>query len=233
MKTITFTPLFFSMLIALFLYSCRGEVIETLSESEAAEVIQSAISADTEGLVVQIEDAAEIAQAYLDSCGQVFDSTIHKTQTLGIRSFDYTFIWNWQMTCNGLNIPQSFKIDYNAKGDYETSRMSSDDISTGNFTIIGLAPSAPNLIYDGSITRSGAQVSKIGNQSSFTSQVQISTQTLTFSKNSQEIISGTANATISGMDSNGNNFSFSGQIVFSGNQAANLTINGNIYPIQW
>ena len=55
------------------------------------------ISTEAEGLSVQIEDAAEIAAAYLDSCGTPYDSLVNKTQSQGVRRYDYTLSWNWQM----------------------------------------------------------------------------------------------------------------------------------------
>ena len=233
MKIITFTPLFLSALLTLSLYSCGGEVLQTISESEAAEVIQSAISSETEGISMQVEDAAEIAEVYLDSCGMVYDSTLNKNQTLGIRSFDYTFSWNWQMTCNSLGVPQTFTIGYDADGEYDTPRMSSIDESDGTFLISGLELSAADFIYDGSITREGSQVSKIGNQTSFSSKITFLTKNLTYNKSDEEIASGTVDVTISGTDSNGNSFSYTGDIVFKGGKSAILTIDGTAYPFSW
>ena len=232
-KHISFTPFFFAILISISLFSCRGEVLETISESEAAEVIQSAISAETEGLVMQVEDVTEIAQTYLDSCGKVYDNQVNKNQNFGVRSYDYTFSWNWQMTCNSLGVPQTLSIGYDADGQYDTPRMTSDDESDGTFIISGLELSAPDYVFNGTVTRSGSQSSKIGNQSSFSSQLAITTTNLTYNKSDDEIASGTADVTISGTDQNGNSFSYTGQVVFNGNNTATLTINGTSYPIQW
>ena len=232
MKTIIIN--FSIVLASMFFFSCRGgEVLETISESEAAEVIGNAISAETEGLTEQVEDAADIAAAYLDSCGTVYDSLINKTQGQGIRTYDYTLSWSWQMTCNSLSIPQTLSMSYTSDGLYDTPRMSSQDQSNGNFTVSGLEILAAEYVFNGAVSRSGSQVSKLGNQNSFTSQVQMNMQNVAYHKNDLEVSSGTADVTISGTDSNGNSFSFSGDIVFNGGKTATLTINGTAYPIQW
>lgn len=235
MKTFRITPNYLMIaLIAIFSWGCQDKDLEIVSEEEAVEVIQSAVVAETEGISMQVEDAAEMTEIYINTiCGQSFDSTITRSLTTGPRTYSYTFTWDGEMSCNGAGIPQAINFSYGANGQYDTPRMSSADQSSGNFVLSGLQPSSGNYVYNGTFGRTGSQTSKIGNQNNFTSQLTITTTTITVDKTSHEILSGSADVVISGTSGSGTGFSFTGQLNFTGNQTATLVVNGTSYPLQW
>ena len=86
---------------------------------------------------------------------------------------------------------------------------------------------------NGAYTRNGSQESKIGQQNSFTSTLTITASNLLVDKSTQEINGGTASFTLEGSGSGGTNITYTGSIVFNGNQSATLTLNGNSYPLNW
>ncbi|MEZ4829934.1 MAG: hypothetical protein R3C61_27180 [Bacteroidia bacterium] len=235
MKTFRITPSYLMIaLIATLTWSCQEETLEIVSEEEAVEVIESAVVTSTEGMSSQVEDAAAMTEVYVNSiCGQSFDSTITKSLASGTRTYNYTYMWDGSLTCNGAGIPQSISFTYSSNGQYDTPRMSSADQASGSFVLSGLQPSSGNYVYNGSFGRSGSQTSKIRNQNSFTSQLTLTTTNLTVDKSSYEILSGTADVVLTGTASNGTGFSFTGQITFNGNQSATLIVNGTSYPISW
>lgn len=231
-----FLALYFWLALTLVLSACSEEAVETLvSEEEAAEVVTNAVAADVEGMTAEVEEAAEMAEAYAYAsyCGMSFDSTLTHADNSGIRTYDYTFAWDWTLNCTSLNIPESLTYSSASTGSYEVPRMSSSDGGTHNFTIAGLNLSSTEFIYNGTYSRSGTQQSNINTQNSFTSNLQVTASNVTIEKSTQTITGGTATITLSGSGSGGTAFSFPGTLVFNGNQSATLTLNGNTYQIQW
>lgn len=231
-----FLALYFLLALTLVLSACSEEAVETLvSEEEAAEVVTNAVAADVEGMIAEIEEATEMAEAYAYStyCGMAFDSTLTHADNSGIRTYDYMVSWDWALSCNSLNIPETLTYSAASTGSYEVPRMSSSDGGTHNFTIGGLNLSSTEFIYNGTYSRSGTQQSNINTQSSFTSNLQVTASHVTIDKTTRTITSGTAPITLTGSGSGGTTFTYPGTLVFNGNQSATLTINGNTYQIQW
>ena len=89
---------FFAALLfaALTVFSaCRKdpeEIIELLSNSEAAEIIETAISSKTAGFTMPAIDAAQIIETYLNSCNVPGDTSLNKSKAGGAATYDYTFI---------------------------------------------------------------------------------------------------------------------------------------------
>ncbi len=232
------------ILIALFatlsmtFTACRedGPVSVTLSEEDVAEIVEYAVSAETAGMVEQVETSAQMAESYSASipCGDQRDSTLKFQSTTGSRyTYAYSVSWDWTLACNALSIPDSFQLYFAANGSYETLRMESEDESEYNFVLNGLKLSQPDLIYKGSMTRSGSQESKVRNKAAFSSDLEIHTTDLTVSKASQEITGGTAEVTLDATLSNGGKQSFTGKLTFLGARKATFEVNGLTFNLSW
>lgn len=235
-KQTYFLALYFLLALTLVMSACTEEAVETLvSEEEAAEVVTNAVAADVEGMTAEIEEATEMAEAYAYAsyCGMAFDSTLTHADNSGIRTYDYSFTWDWTLNCNSLNVPENLSYTSTSTGSYEVPRMSSSDGGTHNFTIGGLNPGSTEFIYNGTYSRSGTQESNIRDQNSFTSNLQVTASNVTIDKTTRTITGGTGTITLTGSGSGGTTFTYPGTLVFNGNQSATLTINGNIYQIQW
>jgi hypothetical protein len=112
--------------------------------------------------------------------------------------------------------------------------MSSDDKSTGTFTISDFGSASTSYTYNSSYTREGSQVSKVRYKRHFTSKTIITSTNIKVDKATKKILSGEATATISGGASTGESFSYSGTITFNGDQKATLKFqNGSSYSINW
>jgi hypothetical protein len=224
------TALWLISLVFVIFTACKKDentAIESVSEEEAVEVVQNAMSSESGGLTEQIETSTAIVAAYStsrnDICGLSFDTAIVLTNTLGSQiSFEYNFSWNWVINCNQLQIPESVGFSYNMNGWYNGPNMSAQDSANQSFQLSGLELSQDYLTYNGNYKREGLYQSKIGNQRTFTSKITIETINVKVNKTSYKIESGTANITVFIETSDGKTFSFAGTITFNGNDIATL-----------
>ncbi len=230
--------LFITGSLALYVSSCKKDasssVSATVTEADAAELTTDAVSPATGGLVVQVNSSVSIYKTVALSCGVQKDSSLTKSSLSGATpSYNYSLKWTYLLTCNGL-IPNQLAFNFTGSSSYDGLRMSSTDNSTGGFTLTGLPATSSQYVFNASYARSGSQTSKIGNQKTFSSSLQIQSANLTVDKTSQQIVSGTATVSISGTSSSGNSFNFNGTITFlGGNKATLLLTSGTSYTIQW
>lgn len=237
-----FLNLTLSVFVLLFtMTSCsKNETAEqAISEEEAVEIVERSFASNSAGLEMQIQETSKMttdeldAQNNNDPCGVFVDSTITFTNQPGtIRTYEYNFAWNAELVCINNFIPQSINFNFNSDGQYDTPRMASNDNATYAFVITGLLPNADHYIYNGSSTRNGSQISKIGNQNEISSTLNYTTTNLKFNKAAQIIDEGEMEFTLSGNVVDGGNFSYEGTATFNGNGSVTITLNGNTFEIQ-
>lgn len=223
----------FVFFFALALVACDDDqaAVEIVTEEEAAEAIENALSTETEGMTAQASTSARMADDYTD-CGVTFDSTITATDAIGALTYNYTFNWNGELSCSGA-VPSQLSLDYTMTGTYDGPRMSSSDNATATITLTGLAPTKTQYTINGTYSRNGTQSSKIRDQRSFSSTITVAATDWLVNKDSQELEGGSATVVISGESSEGTAFSYTGTLTLLGNKSATLVINGNEYPISW
>ncbi len=228
---------FFVLLLAFGMFSAcnkEEEQVTTVSEEDAVEVIENALVVESEGLTAEIEDAAQVADEYAEKaevpCGETFDSTVVYTLANSYITANYTSDWAWTLSCNQQNIPTTLDFTRTTDGEYETTRMLSDDSATGVWTMDNLLLGDAYII-NGSYSRTGNQESKVRNMPTFTSTVEFDLTDVNVDKDLYRISSGTATFTISGTGSGGRNFQYTGEIIFLGDGAATITINDNTYSV--
>ena len=233
----------FALLFALtFTTSCNkgseGEdpILVEISEEDAVDVLEGALTNDTEGLVTEIEDASEIADQYAektiltDPCGVTFDSTYMASGSNSFGSADYANTLEWTVNCTSANIPSDLVYSRETQGSYESVRMTSTDASTGAWTVDNLILGTTYVI-NGTYTREGNQTSKVRNENALTSTITMDITNMDINKGTRRIESGTADVTVAGTSSTGQAFAFSGEIIFQGNGSVVVVINGNSYTI--
>ena len=207
-----------------------------VSEEEAVAVVERAITANTQGVGAELEDAVYLADQYaetselLSPCGEAFDSTLIYYIDQGNLSATYTIDWAWLLTCNALGIPLAIDYQRNTTGQYESLRMYSADSASSNWSVSNLIQ-GENYILEGSYIRQGTQQSKVGNQSSFSSTLEIGVNNLQIDKATKHIQNGMASFTLSITGPNSNTPLIEGDIIFNGDGTATITINGNTYTV--
>ncbi|MBR9922110.1 MAG: hypothetical protein GYB31_14825 [Bacteroidetes bacterium] len=225
----------------LFFTACQPEEEpqpeeKDLTEEEAAEIVEGALASDAEGITAEALDAAYVGDQYAEKsggspCGMVFDSTIDRSISNAFITAFYSSDWQWEVYCNDLEIPVSMEFDRSTEGSYTTNRLESEDAAVGNWTLDNLFGGDPYVI-NGTYERIGQQVSLVRNENVINSEVVITVEDLVIDKDDKRIESGIASFTLSGEVVGGESFSFDGDIIFLGDMAANVIINGNVYTIE-
>lgn len=224
--------------------SCKKDEEEpetVITSDDAADVVIYSMESSSGGYAEQITDGATYVstQGYRVSspnssmalsCGVPFDTTITRSHS-GTINATYTHQRNYLLNCDTSSNPISITYSGNYNGSFDGPRMSSSNTGNRNWVITGLGSSSTTYTYSGSLNRNGSHTSKVRNQYTFTSNLQINTSNLIVDKSTKKISGGTGTVSLTCSVSNGNSYSFSGSIVFNSNNTAILTINGVSYNI--
>jgi hypothetical protein len=241
-KTVLF---FVFLLIALMTttFSCKksnassgSSAIDTVTTEDAAYAVMDAVSPESAGMVAQTQTIVVIINSNDLACGEEKDTSIRNQSTSGAAiTYSYAYSSSRLLTCND-GLPSSFQFDFSGKNSYSAAYIASNDSASGQFAVTGLEAGASQYVFNTSYIRHGSETSKVRNQLTFTSTIDIQSNNLTVDKSIQQIVSGTAAVSISGEASNGNgrSFSYTGTITFLGNNKATLVLgNGSSYSIAW
>ncbi|MFN0214474.1 MAG: hypothetical protein ACKVT2_09490 [Saprospiraceae bacterium] len=232
-------PFFALLLFAALatLNSCRKdpeEIIELLTSSEAAEIIEDAVSNRTAGLTAPTLDATSILEAYLGSCGVPGDTTIVKEKTGGVASYDYSFDLNWLLTCSNLGVPQSASFGIQGNGDFSSPHWFGSDVTLGTLTFTGLSPQESAYVVNGSYDLTGNLTGTLRRVSpSFDCEVAIELTNLLVDKSTMQITGGSGLVTVIASTANGQTKTLTGTLIFNGNGSATVMVNGHEHTFQW
>lgn len=211
-----------------------GSTTDTVTTDDAANAVTDAVSPASAGMVAQTQTTVVIINENDLACGVQQDTAFSGQNAAGAAiTYSYAYSSSRLLTCN-VDVPSTFQFNFSGKNSYSAAYIASNDSAQGNFNVTGLNPGATQYVFNASYIRSGSETSKVRNQYTFTSNVNIQSSNLTIDKSTQQIVSGTATVSISGAASNGKAFSYSGTITFSGGKQAVLVLgNGNTYQIVW
>jgi hypothetical protein len=235
--------------VLLFAISCKKDHSAknnaNVSTDVAADMAASAVAANSFGFVSMADNISANAQANSLANGQSVNSTspnaVHQACGTTITdsssfsgntnsvTFDAFYKFSRTLNCSNNN-PDNIIITLTYHGSFDGPRLSSSASGTSSVTIGGLNSSATNFIINGSYNRKGSFNSKVGNKTSGNSVIDINASNVTLSKSSRVITGGTANIVISGTVPAGT-FSFSGTLVFNGDNQATLTVGTSVYII--
>ncbi len=221
------------LLILTLLFACKKDAGETVSEDQAVELVENAMSAKTSGTDELVSNLMGILSDFATSCNTPLDSTIAKNQTAGNITYAYSLGYNWLLNCNGLNIPTNAEFDLDGTSSYETLRVVSDDSTIAEFTMSNLT-NPTQYTLNGTVVREGTQEFKVGNQLHFNSTLSFSYTNVIVNVLDSSIASGTAVVTASGTTTGGETFNYGASITFLGNKTATLVFNnGTQYDLNW
>ncbi|WP_343692821.1 hypothetical protein [Chitinophaga sp.] len=230
--------------LALVVASCKKDEDDgTITSDEMAEAVSQTFSSQGGGLVVQTNTALSVVSTidkansqakFADYCGYTGSKTMTSGSTDSAKYYiwSYGINWTYKLTCIE-KVPSMFEFQAAGKALYDFPRMSSDDSVVNKITVTNLVSDSTFYKVTQTYTRVGTQQSKIGKMHKFTSTVFISSSNMKIDKTTLRIVSGTATVNISGASSSGKSFSLSGNLTFSGNDAATLVMNDTKYTVSW
>jgi hypothetical protein len=206
----------------------------TVTEADAVQLTTDAVVPSTGGMVTQTTSSVTLsstAETAAIPCGTTKDTTIAGASVSGAAfTYAYSLNWNYVLNCS----TNAFTLNFTGSSSYTGALMSSNDASTGTYVVTGVLPGATSYSLTSSYERKGSQTSKVGQQTSFTSDLKITSSNIIVNKATDEISSGTATVSITGETSGGKSFSFGGTLTFLGGQQGTLVLNsGTSYAISW
>ncbi|MFL3664161.1 MAG: hypothetical protein ACJ04Q_09165 [Flavobacteriales bacterium] len=228
------------MLVAVAFSSCKKDKEDdpiVFQDEDAVEAVESSLITQSNGITATIETAAtKMAGDSLYTstptlnCGETYADNFNESNSSGNYSYNYSGSRNYKLYCTPNNTPDYVEYHRTLSGVYSTPRMSSDDNAEANWVISNLDTANTTIFFNGSYQRLGTQVSKVRNQNTFTSTINYSLTNIEVDKTTHKILSGNASITLI-VTFAGNQYNFSGNITFNGNNTATLVLNGNTYTI--
>lgn len=222
-----------------FTVSCSendDEIVQqqALSDEEIVTLVETSLQKSTAGFDSEIE---ELSQRSIDEftidldCGTIYQDSFERNYNGATVTASYDVDWTYQMACNNIGIPQSLSFSSSSTGTYSTETITSTDISTSSLELVGLQPTSDVLTLSGSFDREGSQELSVLQNRQINTALKIDFMDVVISKELNQVQSGNATIELTGIVTGGQSFSFTGDIVFTGNRTATLTINGNEYQI--
>lgn len=225
----------FALLAAtlLLFVSCKKsgeEIVEFLSESEAAEIAEAAISSRSAGAAMPTVDAAQIIESQLYNCNVPGDTTFQKSNSNAYATYQYIFGLEWLLTCNNLGVPQSATVGISGNGTFATAHWEGTDTANGNLTFTGFNPQEPAFIANGSYTLAGDLTGDLRRvDPSFDCTTDITLVNLGISKTTYDITGGSGTIQITATNGQGTSRTLHGTLIFNGDGTVTVTVNGHTH----
>jgi len=195
MKKIKSVFIFGIAMMMLTACNVKEEIVEALSQGEAAEIIESALQEAAGGLTTNIQDiAAQLATAVTSGelCDTLYSDSIEKGHQGVQLQGSYTTLYTYEMTCNELDIPQTASFSSTTTAIYSSARIDSNDEGSFIGNVFGLQPSSSSLNLEGKYNSTGTQELAVQDQKNVKSVFAADLSGLSINKESNNIESGTA-----------------------------------------
>ncbi len=235
MKTMNFIKVpALALLLALGACSkTNNEATASISTDDAASIMANSMSSGSGGMVSASADVTVNAQLTFSAnpgCGGTKTYNFSRQSPQGSPiAYSYSFSYTHTLNCVN-NVPDNVSSTATSTGSYDGPTLSSTDGGTSTFTVRGFAGSTAAYTLSGEYKRAGSFTKKTGDLNKGSSNVDIVLSSLSIPKSGGVIASGNATFSLSGSSNNGS-YSFNGTITFTGNNQANLVINGTAYVV--
>jgi hypothetical protein len=144
-------------MLPFFLFSCDKSLLE-VTESEVAEIIETALQQNSGGPISSIVNTAAQIESNASSgglCDTLYLNTISRNYA-GIRiEANYSSDFSYEMTCNNWSIPQDATFLIGTTSTYFTRRVAANGQSDFSGNISGLQLLSSSLNLNGTYKRSG------------------------------------------------------------------------------
>lgn len=213
----------------------------SVSQEQVASVVtQSVVSqggvvaqVDQATLAVSLLEARKAGGRLSDFCGKSNEDNISGSGEANGLKFSYDLGWSYALACTQ-DVPTEFSFNFNGKTSFETDKFSTKDSSIATYKLGGLGETSVNWVLNQTFDRAGSLISKTADIPSFNSTIHYVAADIKVSKETRQIVSGTATVKVTGVDLKGNAFKYEGTITFKGNQKAVFVVNGGSnFELQW
>lgn len=220
----------------LFTTSCRKnaeEVQALVTDSEAAEILETTISERSAGMTVPTTEMAEIATESSLDCGLTNDTSFQVSKTVGLNSYSRNFNLQWTVNCTQFGVPENALFNVSGSGTFGSANWTGNTTADGALTFTGLSLQQPNYTAYGTYNYAGTLQGDLRRTDPTLSCVAtITMDNLTISKATNEITSGSGSATLTVTSASGQTASFTGTVVYNGNGTVTVVVNGHTHTFQ-
>ena len=239
MKTLKFYFALCTSISVLFMSCDRDNSdrdVDTVSEDEAVALVQESLVSEVYGTGVQAADAASLESSETSKgnteCGTITEKNFTRSNAEGATVvFDHSVDYTSELICEN-DIPNTYVIEFSSTGTYSAPRMDSDDSIIYEAFLTNLKNEETFYTYNGAFTRNGSQTTRIaGRTRNFESILSIKTENLAIDKQTRTVSGGTSTFSLTGTTASGDSFSYTGQVTYLGNGAAQIEVNGNTYDV--
>lgn len=210
-----------------------------IAEEEAVEAIRMAILPESGGFIeqtqqalTQLDDGNNKQEDY--ECGEEYGAEYSYEGGNGQISFDLDLVWSWILDCGDDDIADSADFDLDSAYNYDGPNLASSGATSAVINIQNIGDRQGTYVINEDYLSTGSQQSKVRNRNNYESTMQFTTEDLTILKSNYNITGGTMEISFLGEVDNGNMYSYSASLEFTGNQTATLTMgSGNTYYLAW
>jgi len=206
-----------------------------LTTAEAADMIATSLSTNSNGLITNSSDMTLNAQAVFDlniGCGNTKTYTFTRQNPVGDTiTYNYALNYMYTLNCNSNNLPDNVTGTSTETGSFDGPRLSANGTGSSTFRVAGLTPTATVYVLNGEYKRNVTYTSKIGDKNTSTAVVDLVVTNFTVSKSTKVITGGSAVLTITGTTIKNVTLNFTGSVTFTGDGKGTVTINGVVYIV--
>lgn len=212
---------------------------EAVSNDEAAEMIASSLAESSSGFAAVADESATVTDGVMDvynggrtaSCGFETEQSFRRTNPSNTSvTYEFLYTYHYELRCEN-DAPKTMNVNVTYDGNFDGPRISAEHEGTADVTITKLENTSATYSIDAAYQWHGTSQSKIRNRNATSGSVDITLDDVVVDKESHEILSGSASATITGTVAGKGSVTYTGTIVFNGNHMAELTIKETKYVV--
>lgn len=238
MKKKGFLKFMSAALMILAFSACTEENEEpayTPTEQDAAKVVEESLANSSGGMTEEISKlneslyAKDIGELNLE-CGVPFDTTFNYFLS-GDATGAWTRQWNLLLNCPTDENP-FLEVNTNYEGGFSGNYLSQNRSGNRMWTWSNLGLEGDFIFMNGSGSHSGERVLNGPAQNGFNWTFDGEWNEVAISKDTHLIDSGNGLFTLVFTGPQGNTFTFTGTVVFNGDQTATVTVNGEVFEVE-
>jgi hypothetical protein len=226
--------LFLSMFA--FAVACQDddEPVNSITSEEAAVIVSASLASNTSGVSFVSGKTANVTEDLLEdnaggrvaACGLSQNLDLSGSSPDGATvTYSYDFSYKFMLTCNTESQPAAVSVDLSYSGEFDAPSLAAEHSGIAELDVTGLEEAAENFLLNGLYKRSGSFENKEALKSGSNS-VEITLKDVTIDKQTHQIIGGTGTYLVTGTVPEKGDFNYSGDIIFQGADAAELSVNG-------
>lgn len=224
------------VVFGLVVAACNDDEMKStkkLSSEEQAEMVAASIGKS--GFTASADQSADYADDAVDasgkvaSCGYTAANTVSLSGSFGQIIYSFAYDYDIALVCTSAEEPKTLTSEFTYEGSFDGPKFAMQYSGNGALAVTSLEAASANYHINGSYERAGSFESKIEERPAGSSNIKIDIDDVIINKTTKAIVSGSADASITGVVSGKGGYEFDSHIVFNGDGTATITVSGDKY----